>query len=149
MSSRERKRAALYQKLQQLRAATNSTAVNKTSIIVDATKYISKLKEKVEQLNQEAGTSSPNRLPMEVTVDTLNRGFRINVYSERNCPGLLVSILEAFEELGLNVLDARVSCSDNFHLEAVGGEDHGDGMDAQVVKQAVLEAIKSWSERNE
>ncbi|KAL3715263.1 hypothetical protein ACJRO7_007060 [Eucalyptus globulus] len=149
MSSRERKRAALYQKLQQLRAATNSAAVNKTSIIVDATKYISKLKEKVERLNQEAGTSSPNRLPMEVTVDTLDRGFRINVYSERNCPGLLVSILEAFEELGLNVLDARVSCSDNFHLEAVGGEDHCDGMDAQVVKQAVLEAIKSWSERNE
>ncbi|KAI6673300.1 uncharacterized protein LOC115685753 [Syzygium oleosum] len=151
MSSRERKRAALYQKLQQLRAATNSTAVNKTSIIVDATKYISKLKEKVERLNQGTGTSqtSPNRLPMEVTVDTLDRGFRINVYSERNCPGLLVSILEAFEELGLNVLDARVSCSDNFHLEAVGGEDHGDGMDAKVVKQAVLEAIRSWSESNE
>lgn len=55
-------------------------------------------------------------------MDTLNRGFRINVYSERTCPGLLVSILEAFEELGLNVLDARVSCSDNFHLEAIGGE---------------------------
>ena len=55
-------------------------------------------------------------------METLERGFLINVFSERNCPGLLVSILETFEELGLNVLDARVSCSDSFHLEAVGGE---------------------------
>lgn len=55
-------------------------------------------------------------------MESQEKGFRINVYSEKNCPGLLVSILEAFEELGLNVLDARVSCAENFHLEAVGGE---------------------------
>jgi len=58
----------------------------------------------------------------QVTVETLERGFLINVFSEKNCPGLLVSILEAFEELGLEVLDARVSCSDIFQLQAVGGE---------------------------
>lgn len=55
-------------------------------------------------------------------METLERGFLINVFSEKNCPGLLVSILEAFEELGLEVLDARVSCSDIFQLQAVGGE---------------------------
>lgn len=49
-----------------------------------------------------------------------NGGFRINVHSERNFPESLVSILETFEELGLEVLDARVSCADSFHLEAVG-----------------------------
>jgi hypothetical protein len=32
---------------------------------------------------------------------------------------LLVFILEAFEELGLEVLQARVSTSDSFHLEAI------------------------------
>lgn len=58
----------------------------------------------------------------QVTVETVRRGFLINVFSEKDCPGLLVSILEAFEELGLDVLDARVSCSDRFRLEAVGGE---------------------------
>lgn len=58
----------------------------------------------------------------QVTVETLERGFLINVLSDKNSPGLLVSILEAFEELGLDVLDARVSCSDTFQLEAVGGE---------------------------
>lgn len=46
----------------------------------------------------------------------------MNVYSESSCPGLLVAILEAFEDLGLNVLEARVSCADSFHLQAVGGE---------------------------
>ncbi|XP_054784865.1 transcription factor BHLH3-like isoform X2 [Prosopis cineraria] len=125
--------------------------VNKASIIVDASKYIEELKQKVEGLNAELGSSSTasesssssqNQLP-KVTVETLERGFLINVFSERNCPGMLVSILEAFEVLGLEVLDARVSCEDAFQLEAVGGESQEiDDIDAQMVKQAVLQAIK-------
>ncbi|OWM81650.1 transcription factor SCREAM2-like isoform X2 [Punica granatum] len=152
MSSRDHKRAALYEKFQQLRAATHSTSVNTTSIIVDAATYIEELKEKVETLNQEIDssgtTSSDQNLPMEVDVETLDTGgFRINVHSEKDCPGLLVSILEAFEEMGLDVLDATVSCTDSFHLEAVGGEDQDkDGIDAQMVKETVLQAIKNWSE---
>jgi len=55
-------------------------------------------------------------------VKTLKKGFLINVLLEKNSPGMLVSILEAFEELGLDVLDARVSCEDSFQLEAVGRE---------------------------
>ncbi|XP_057504548.1 uncharacterized protein LOC130788022 isoform X2 [Actinidia eriantha] len=154
MSSRERKKASLPRKFRQLRSATNSTAVNKTSIIVDASKYIEELKEKVERLNQDVATSQSSRghgsLPM-VTVETIENGFLINVFSEKNCPGLLVSILKAFEELGLDVLDASVSCSDSFRLEAVGGENQGqdDSIDAQVVKQAVLQAIRNWAESNE
>ncbi|PON53550.1 Myc-type basic helix-loop-helix domain containing protein [Parasponia andersonii] len=150
MSSSRDHRAALQERLQRLRAITNSSAVNKASIIVDASKYIEELKQKVATLNQEIGTSrlsiDENRLPA-VTVETLQKGFLINVFSEKNCPGLLVSILEAFENLGLDVLDARVSCTDNFQLEAIGGESD-DNIDAQVVKQAVLEAIKNWSEQD-
>ncbi|GKV04374.1 hypothetical protein SLEP1_g16534 [Rubroshorea leprosula] len=157
MSSR--KRASLYEKLQRLRTATNSTAVNKTSIIVDASRYIENLKEKVERLNQEiSGTSSSlssssteNQLPMQVTVESLEKGFLINVSLEKSCPGLLISILEAFEDLGLDVLNARVSCAENFQLEAIGGENEGEdhGINAQVVKQAVLQAIRNWTENNE
>lgn len=33
-----------------------------------------------------------------------------------------MSVLEAFEELGLDVRDANVSCVDRFHFEAVGSE---------------------------
>ncbi|XP_022775513.1 uncharacterized protein LOC111317318 [Durio zibethinus] len=151
MVSREHKRAALHEKLQLLRSITNSHALNKTSIIVDASKYIEELKQKVERLNQDisaAQTSNDqNPLPM-VTVETLEKGFLINVFSEKSCPGLLVSILEAFEELGLNVLEARVSCTDSFRLQAVGGdnEEQSESIDAQVVKQAVLQAIKNWGE---
>ncbi|XP_028768311.1 transcription factor bHLH93-like [Neltuma alba] len=153
MASRGRKKASLQHKLQQLRDVTNSSAVNKASIIVDASKYIEELKQKVEGLNAELGSSgttneessssSQNQLP-KVTVETLERGFLINVFSERNCPGMLVSILEAFEVLGLEVLDARVSCEDAFQLEAVGGESQeiDENIDAQVVRQAVLQAIK-------
>ncbi|OIW00886.1 hypothetical protein TanjilG_20887 [Lupinus angustifolius] len=121
MASRLNKKAAF----QQLRSVTNSMAMNKASIIVDATRYIEELKQKVEGLNTELGASesstSQNELPM-VKVETLERGFFINVFSERNCPSMLVAILETFEELGLDVLDARVSCEDTFQLEAVGGE---------------------------
>ncbi|KAJ6913371.1 transcription factor SCREAM2 isoform X2 [Populus alba x Populus x berolinensis] len=144
MSSKKKKKAALYEKL---RAATNSNAMNKTSIIVDASKYIGELKKKVDRLNHEIGTSSTpqNSLSaVRVTVETLEKGFLINVFSGKNCPGLLVSILEAFDELGLDVLDARVSCEDNFLLEAIGG-DQNQGHDAQVVKQAVLQAIHNWN----
>ncbi|KAJ9179635.1 hypothetical protein P3X46_007985 [Hevea brasiliensis] len=155
-SRKQKKQAALYDQLQLLRDVTNSTAMNKTSIVVDASKYIEELKEKVERLNQEIGTSqlaetSQNQLPMQVTVETLEKGFLINVLSEKNCPGLLVSILEAFEELGLEVIDARVSCEDNFQLEAVGGEYQGDAdsLDSQVVKQAVLQAINNCNESSD
>ncbi|KAJ1416327.1 Helix-loop-helix DNA-binding domain superfamily [Sesbania bispinosa] len=148
MASEQRKKAAMQRKLQQLRSVTNSSAVNKASIIVDATRYIEELKQKVEGLNSELETAessstSQDKLPM-VTVETLEKGFLINVFSERNCPGMLVAILDAFEELGLDVLDVRVSCEDTFQLEAVGGESQeNESIDAQVVKQAVLQAINN------
>ncbi|PIN15753.1 hypothetical protein CDL12_11612 [Handroanthus impetiginosus] len=157
MGSRERNKAALYQKLERLRSATNSTSVNKASIVVDASRYIQELKERVETLNQDVATlqsrSSTHQNSLsaqQVKVETLEKGFLINVFSEKNCPGLLVSILEAFEELGLEVLDARVSCSDNFRLQAVSeNEGQSDSIDAQVVKQAVLEAIRNWDDESD
>lgn len=122
--------------------------MNKASIIVDASKYIEELKQKVEGMNSELGnvessTTQMDEQPM-VSVKTLEKGFLINVLLEKNSPGMLVSILEAFEDLGLDVLDARVSCEDTFQLEAVGGDSHkDDSINAQVVKQAVLQAIKN------
>ncbi|XP_018838875.1 transcription factor bHLH61-like isoform X3 [Juglans regia] len=121
-------REAMHEKLQLLRSITNSHAVifqlNDSSIVLDASKYIEELKQKVEILNQDLETaqtsSDQNPLPV-ATVETLEKGFLVNVSSDhKSCPGLLVSILEAFEELGLNVQEARVSCADNFLLQAVG-----------------------------
>ncbi|KAI4338910.1 hypothetical protein MLD38_023917 [Melastoma candidum] len=143
VASRERQRAVLLKKSLQLLAVTSSSAVNQASISVVAFEFIRDLTQRFEALDQE---TDPN-LQMDVNVETLNKGFRIKVYSERSCPGLLVSILEAFEELGLNVMDAKISCSENFSLEAIGEEDEEDeNIDAQEVKEAVLKAITNWSE---
>nr|AFK40221.1 unknown [Medicago truncatula] len=155
MVSREQKRAALHEKLQLLRSVTNSHALNDTSIVIDASKYIENLKEKVERLNEEIASAesssvhNPN-LPM-VTVETLEKGFLINVFSAKSSQGMLVSILEAIEEMRLTVLEARVSCTDNFCFQAVGeeNEEQGDTIDAQAVKQAVGQAIKNWSESSD
>ncbi|KAF5453736.1 hypothetical protein F2P56_028612 [Juglans regia] len=143
-------REAMHEKLQLLRSITNSHALNDSSIVLDASKYIEELKQKVEILNQDLETaqtsSDQNPLPV-ATVETLEKGFLVNVSSDhKSCPGLLVSILEAFEELGLNVQEARVSCADNFLLQAVGeNEEQAESNDAQVVKEAMVQAIKNWS----
>lgn len=71
------------------------------------------------------GWTDWTHIRMQVTVETLvggHGGFIINVFSDKSCPGLLVSVLEAFDELGLSVLQATASCADSFRLEAVGGE---------------------------
>ncbi|MCL7050624.1 hypothetical protein MKW94_019714 [Papaver nudicaule] len=156
MVSREHNRAAVYEKLQLLRSVTNSHAVNDTSNIIDASNYIKELKGKVERLNQDIATSQYStghgknhhhqQLPV-VTVETLqNRRFLVNMHSQTSCQGLLVFVLEALEELGLHVLEARVSCKDSFRLEVVGGDNVQaiENMDAEAVKQAVFQAIRNW-----
>ncbi|CAN4101465.1 unnamed protein product [Withania somnifera] len=132
--------------------------ISESSIIVDASKYIQELKHKVERLNQDITTSAPQNNSNiktswpQIEVETLEKGFLVNVYAERSCPGLLVAILEVLEDLGLNVLEARVSCADTFRLQAFGGENEEDEeivINAQAVTQAIFEAIKNWSESNE
>ncbi|XP_020593769.1 uncharacterized protein LOC110033931 [Phalaenopsis equestris] len=153
VSREQQKRATLHEKFQLLRSVTNSHALNKKSIIVDASDYIEGLKEKVERLNREisyarniiAGESNKFTRPT-VTVEPLEKGFLINVYSQKSCPGLLVSILEVFEDLGLNVLEANASCTEAFRLEAFGAEEVMETLDAEVVKQAVHRAIKNCTE---
>ncbi|KAG8079333.1 hypothetical protein GUJ93_ZPchr0007g5508 [Zizania palustris] len=127
MMSRERKKAAaaLHEKLQILRSITHSHALSNTSIITDASEYIKELKQKVVRINKEIACAEAalkqDSFPT-VMVEALGHGFLIKVFSDKSCPGLLVSILEAFDELGLNVLEATASCDDTFRLEAVGGE---------------------------
>ncbi|CAN1172844.1 hypothetical protein LINPERHAP2_LOCUS30325 [Linum perenne] len=91
----------------------------------------------------------PSSSTQQVSVETVEKGFVINVISEKKCEGgLLVSVLEAFEEIGLNVVEARVSCTDTFRLHAVAEEreQRRSNIDAQMVKRAVLEAIDGWED---
>ena len=61
-------------------------------------------------------------LHIQVSVEVLEDGFLISVFMDKNSPGLLASILKAFDVLGLTVLEARASCASSFRLQAVGGE---------------------------
>ncbi|CAH9057948.1 unnamed protein product [Cuscuta epithymum] len=159
----EQERDMLLDKMQLLRSVTNSDAMSETSIIMDATRYIQELKDKVGRANQESefaaaslistnNTNSSSPSCPKFSVEYLEKGFFVKVYSETSCPGLLVALLEAFEELSLNVLEARVSSMDNFHLQAIGGEkkeDNEDGrMNTEVVIEALQRAIKNWCENN-
>ncbi|KAL9380137.1 hypothetical protein Peur_028619 [Populus x canadensis] len=158
MVSREPKRAAKQKKLQLLRSITNSHAHDKASIILDASNYIKDLKQRVEKLNQDVATAASftsQNFPT-IRVEEQENDFLIKVFTARNCQGLLVFILEAFEELGLEVLQARVSTSDSFLLEAIAtrvrrqeNKEADDHIDAQVVKQVVLQGIQKWIEVSE
>ncbi|RID47252.1 hypothetical protein BRARA_I03865 [Brassica rapa] len=83
-----------------------------------------------------------------VTVETLEKGFMIKVMSSKNEPGMLVCVLEVFEDLGLEVVEARVSCKDSFSLHAIGisNNDDCESMDGEAVKQAVAVAVSTWSD---
>ncbi|XP_052135607.1 basic helix-loop-helix protein 004-like [Oryza glaberrima] len=153
MSGKDQKKAttALEEKLELLRDVTKSSAANETSILVDASKYIKELKDKVSQEPEQLGSTSSSMPMPRVSVSSVElekkRGFRINVSMEKSQPELLTSVLEAFEELGLDVLDADVSCADDtaFRLEALGSsqsEAAETSVDEQMVRHAVLQAIK-------
>jgi hypothetical protein len=79
-------------------------------------------------------------------------GFRINVSMERSRPGMLMSVLEAFEALDLDVLYADVSCADDtpFRLQATGGQGTTTtAVDEKMVEQAVLQAITKCMEEDQ
>ncbi|XP_004500338.1 uncharacterized protein [Cicer arietinum] len=148
MVFRVHKRTLMYRNLPLLRSITYSRSHRNTSIVLDATDYI---KQKLEELNK-LPIPTPLKIvdydPMpKLKVVAQEEGFVIKVLSERSCQGLLVFILEAFEELGLEVLQARVSCVDNFCLEAVGNRENNQDtrkLDAQLVEQVVFQAIQNW-----
>ncbi|XP_045823870.1 transcription factor bHLH61-like [Trifolium pratense] len=152
MVSKVHKRTAIYRrKLQLLRSIIYSPSHSKTSVILDATEYIQGLKQKLEELKQLPVPTTQsivdyNPMP-KLKVETQEEGFVIKVHSERSCQGLLVFILEAFEELGLEVPHARVSCVDDFCLEAIGNKENNEDtspLSAQLVEEVVSQAIQNW-----
>lgn len=81
------------------------------------------------------------KLKQEVKVEKIN-GEQFVVKVACNKGGdKLVSILEVFDELGLNVVQARVSCSHFFSMEAIigVGQDQKTS-DIKDITDAVLKA---------
>ncbi|KAF7833822.1 uncharacterized protein G2W53_016155 [Senna tora] len=91
---------------------------------------------------------------LEDACEYIQEELKRKVVSERSCEGLLILILEAIEEVGLDVVEARVSCVHAFSLQVVAvgvgvgtkkdNEEAHDDVDAQLVHQIVFQAIQNW-----
>ncbi|KAH9314761.1 hypothetical protein KI387_023388, partial [Taxus chinensis] len=157
---RKRRKRTLEENLSVLRSITHSSATRKSCIISDAFKYIEELKQRVRELNRDLAaevdsrqrellgshtheTGRANSGPSLPTVTVVSKecGLEIHVSCEKR-PGLLIAVLEAVEALGINVLQARVSCKDYFLFEALSGEDkQGKIAEPHIVKEALLQVI--------
>ena len=65
----------------------------------------------------------------------------IKVRSWEKGRGLLVSILERLEEMGMNVVQAKVSSTHGFFMEAIA-EAQDKAPEVQILTQQILKAIE-------
>lgn len=92
----------------------------------------------------------------EVRVKKVEKGFLIQVSCKRG-KHVLVTLLQAFEEMGINILQAEVSSDKCFTME-VFGQPQGENLDAVSIQEAVLKALQNlmlegnrsdWSSKRE
>ncbi|KAJ6402216.1 hypothetical protein OIU84_014330 [Salix udensis] len=137
-----------------LRTLTCSKSVQRKSITMDALLYIHKLKLKLEAINRELASLVARKrehlsvmkqlqLPKkEVKVEKAEKGVVVRVTCEKG-GDKLVSILEVFEEMGLVVLNARVSSNLYFAMEAiVVAEEEQHALHVKSITEAVIKAIE-------
>ncbi|KAL1165841.1 hypothetical protein V6Z11_A06G155700 [Gossypium hirsutum] len=159
MAKKVQRRAASRRKLQLLRTLTNSKSVRRRSIILNVLLHFHKLKVKLEEIQREYQNLMAIRneyfnllkhiqIPKEVKVEKLGEDqFVVKVRCNRG-GDKLVSIVEAFEELGLNVVRARVCCNHFFSMEAIVVAQDQQTTKTKDVTQAILKAIdKQGGER--
>ncbi|XP_011101420.1 uncharacterized protein LOC105179484 [Sesamum indicum] len=142
MGCKMQRRMALRRKFRILRTLTKSKSVKKSSIVMDASLYLYKLRLQVEAV-QKHYHYLINHI-QEVKVDKV-AGTEYIVVKVRckKSEELLVSILGAFEEMNVNVVEAKLSnCSHLFRMEAILHAHHHD-IDATILHQAVLRLIQS------
>ncbi|KAK8692549.1 hypothetical protein V6N13_076007 [Hibiscus sabdariffa] len=81
------------------------------------------------------------QIPKQVKVEKVGEEFVVKVSCSKG-GDKLVSILEAFEEVGLNVVEAKVCCTHFFAMEATAVAQHQQTTDIKDVTQAILNAIE-------
>uniref|UniRef100_A0A6N2KKV9 BHLH domain-containing protein n=1 Tax=Salix viminalis TaxID=40686 RepID=A0A6N2KKV9_SALVM len=144
MVSIEQEREAMFKKLQLLRSITNSHAHDKASVVLDASKYIKDLKQRVERLNQDIATAESftgQNFPT-IRVEEQEDDFLIKVFTTRNCQDCLFSYWKLLKSSALRFSKLR------FLLQTENKESD-DHIDDRVVKQVVLRGIQKWIEGSE
>ncbi|XP_051126259.1 uncharacterized protein LOC127248118 [Andrographis paniculata] len=110
------RRFSLHRKLQILRTLTKSKSVKKSSVVMDACLYIHKLKLQIEAIRKEC-QHLINHV-QEVQVEKIEEGclsVRVSCKNGNNGQELLPSILEAFEEMEAEVVEARITTAASKH----------------------------------
>ncbi|XP_057764260.1 uncharacterized protein LOC130985340 [Salvia miltiorrhiza] len=142
MASKMHRRIALRRKLQILRTLTKSKSEKKSSIIADTFLYIHKLKLQVEAIRKEC-QHLINHI-QEVKVESVGKGYLVvRVRCKKGEQVLLASILEMFEELNMNVMQASITCKYFFGMEAVVKSD----IDAAVLNQAIIKLLQMHTQK--
>ncbi|XP_028764794.1 uncharacterized protein LOC114722844 [Neltuma alba] len=158
MGCRKQKRVSLRRKLHILRTRINSNSAKRSLIAKSTVLQIYRLKVMLETIKREYANLIAARREYQnllkhvqqhknVKVEKVAEGtFAAKVTCEKG-GDKLVAILEAFEEKGLNVEQARVSCNDGFSMEAiVVAEDQA--LDTRNIAEVLLGAIGKQSGEN-
>ncbi|XP_075667445.1 uncharacterized protein LOC142637037 isoform X2 [Castanea sativa] len=149
MASKLQKRIAMRRKIHILRAQTKcSKSVKRSFINTAALLHIYKLILKLEAIKREYLNLMATKREylklmknmQDVEVQKLREGFLVKVNCEKG-EDRLVRILEALDEMGLNVQQARVSCNKRFEMEAIVVE-QDQALDVKEVTEALLGALK-------
>lgn len=76
-------------------------------------------------------------------MEKIEEGFHVIVTCEK-AEDTLVSILDAFDEMGLNILQAKVSCNSYFAMEAIAAHvaQNQHKLDVTDVTQAIIKATQ-------
>ncbi|KZV18049.1 hypothetical protein F511_39154 [Dorcoceras hygrometricum] len=138
-SKKMARRRALRRKLHVLKNLTNSKSARKSGIIMDAFLYIYQLKLRVEAIKREYQHLVSQI--QDVKVEKVGAGFFSVRVTCKKSEEILGSILEAFEGMKVNVIQARVACKHFFTMEAI--VEASAGTDETMVNEGVLQAVRS------
>ncbi|CAN4116593.1 unnamed protein product [Withania somnifera] len=120
--------------------------VKRNSIIVDAFLYIIKLRLQLEAIQREY-QQLLNHV-QDVKVEKLiGTRYLVKVTCKRG-KDVLVSILEAFEDMKLSVVQARVTSKYFFGLEAIVEAGNEVNLDVRALTRALQMAIQKQSSEN-
>ncbi|KAL8460703.1 hypothetical protein ACS0TY_032282 [Phlomoides rotata] len=103
---------------------------------MDASLYIYKLKLQVEAIKKEYQHLIDHI--QEVKVENLGRDYLVVRVRCKKGEEILVSILEAFEEMNLEIVEAKITCKVLFGMEAIVKAD----INADVLNHTILKLVQ-------
>lgn len=88
-------------------------------------------------------------MTVEKVENTAQQSYLVRISCERT-GSRLVSTLEAFEKMGLSIVQARVSCDRYFAMEAIAvATAQAQPLKTKDVAQSILEALEQQKEEEE